>query len=130
MGGVSSLAEGSKELVSGSGELYDGTVELYDGVVSLCDGAQEMADGTGEFRTETADMNDQIDEEIDSLLESIGGSMDDPVSFVSEKNTNVESVQFVIQTEAIEVEETDDVVVTQEEELSFWQKLLQLFGLE
>lgn len=130
MGGVSSLAEGSKELVSGSGELYDGTVELYDGVVSLCDGAQEMADGTGEFRTETADMNDQIDEEIDSLLESIGGSMDDPVSFVSEKNTNVESVQFVIQTEAIEVEETDEVVVTQEEELSFWQKLLQLFGLE
>ena len=130
MGGVSSLAEGSKELVSGSGELYDGTVELYDGVVSLCDGAQEMADGTGEFRTETADMNDQINEEIDSLLESIGGSMDDPVSFVSEKNTNVESVQFVIQTEAIEVEETDEVVVTQEEELSFWQKLLQLFGLE
>ena len=130
MGGVSSLAEGSKELVSGSGELYDETVELYDGVVSLCDGAQEMADGTGEFRTETADMNDQIDEEIDSLLESIGGSMDDPVSFVSEKNTNVESVQFVIQTEAIEVEETDEVVVTQEEELSFWQKLLQLFGLE
>lgn len=130
MDGVSSLAEGSKELVSGSGELYDGTAELYDGVVSLCDGAQEMADGTGEFRTETADMNDQIDEEIDSLLESIGGSMDDPVSFVSEKNTNVESVQFVIQTEAIEVEETDEVVVTQEEELSFWQKLLQLFGLE
>ena len=130
MDGVSSLAEGSKELVSGSGELYDGTEGLYDGVVSLCDGTQEMADGTGEFRTETADMNDQIDEEIDSLLESIGGSMDDPVSFVSEKNTNVESVQFVIQTEAIEVEETDEVVVTQEEELSFWQKLLQLFGLE
>ena len=96
MDGVSSLAEGSKELVSGSGELYDGTEELYDGVVSLCEGTQEMADGTGEFRTETADMNDQIDEEIDSLLESIGGSMDDPVSFVSEKNTNVESVQFVI----------------------------------
>ena len=30
------------------------------------------------------------------------------------------------QTAAIEVEETDEVVVTQEEELSFWQKLLQL----
>lgn len=129
MDGVSSLAEGSKELVSGSGELYDGTVELYDGVVSLCDGAQEMADGTGEFRTETADMNDQIDEEIDSLLESIGGSMDDPVSFVSEKNTNVESVQFVIQTETIEIEETEEVQETVEEEPSLWQKFLALFGL-
>mgnify|MGYP002577791454 CR=1 FL=1 len=128
MDGVSSLAEGSKELVSGSGELYDGTVELYDGVAALCDGAQEMADGTGEFRTETADMNDRMDEEIDSLLESIGGSMKDPVSFVSEKNTNVESVQFVIQTEAIEVEEADEAEDTVEEEPeTFWDKVKGLF---
>ena len=53
----------------------------------------------GEFRAETADMDSQIDEEIDSLLDSIGGNMDDPVSFVSKKNTHVDSVQFVIQTE-------------------------------
>ena len=98
-------------------------------MVSLCDGAQEMADGTGEFRSETSGMNDQIDEEIDSMLESIGGSMDDSVSFVSEKNTNVESVQFIIQTEAIEAEDTDDVPAGEEEELTFWQKLLNLFGL-
>lgn len=128
MDGVSSLAEGSKELVSGSGELYDGTVELYDGVAALCDGAQEMADGTGEFRTETADMNDRMDEEIDSLLESIGGSMEDPVSFVSEKNTNVESVQFVIQTEAIEAKEADEAEDTVEEEPeTFWDKVRGLF---
>ena len=127
MGGVSSLAEGSKELVSGSGELYDGTAKLYDGVVSLCDGAQEMADGTGEFRTETADMDGQIDEEIDGLLESIGGSMDDPVSFVSEKNTKVDSVQFVIQTDAIEVEETEEVQETMEKDASLWQKFSNLF---
>ncbi len=129
MQGVSSLTEGSKELASGSGKLYDGTVDLYDGVVSLCDGAQEMADGTGEFREETADMNTQIDEEIDKLLETIGGSMDDPASFVSEKNTNVDSVQFVIQTDAIEVDEADEATTSEEEELSFWQKLRQLFGI-
>ncbi|HIQ97362.1 MAG TPA: hypothetical protein IAB26_12470 [Candidatus Limivivens merdigallinarum] len=127
MEGVSSLATGSKELVSGSGELYDGTVELYDGVAALCDGAQEMADGTGEFRTETTDMDDQIDEEIDTLLESIGGSMEDPVSFVSRKNTNVDSVQFVIQTEAIQVEEVEVVEESIEEESSFWQKFIHLF---
>ena len=85
------------------------------------------SDGTGEFRTETADMNDQIDEEIDILLETIGGSMENPVSFVSEKNTNVESVQFVIQTKAIEVEEIENVEEATEEELSLWQKFLNLF---
>lgn len=127
--GVASLAEGSKELMAGSGALYDGTAELYDGVVALCDGAQEMADGTGEFRMETLEMDTQMEEEIDRILESIGGSTDDPVSFVSEKNTNVDAVQFVIQTDAIEVEEIEESVTTSEETLSFWQKLLRLFGL-
>ena len=56
--------------------------------------------------------------------------MEEPVSFVSEKNTNVESVQFVMQTDAIEVEETDEAAAAQEEKLSFWQKLLRLFGLD
>lgn len=130
MKGVSSLAEGSKELLSGSNELYNGTVELYDGVVSLCDGAKELADGTGELREETSDMNAQIDEKIDSLLESIGGSTDDPVSFVSEKNINVESVQFVIQTDAIEKQQAEESEPATEEKLSFWQKLMRLFGID
>ncbi len=102
---VSSLAKGSKDLLSGSSELYDETVDLYDGVVSLCDGAQEMAEGAGAFRSETSNMDEQIDEQIDSLLEFIGGSMVDLVLFVFEKNTNVRSVQFVIQTDVIEMKE-------------------------
>lgn len=127
LAGVSSLAQGSKELVSGSDELYDGTVELYDGVVSMCDGTQEMSQGTGEFRTETSDMNQQMDEEINTLLETIGGSMEDPVSFVSEKNTKVDSVQFAIQTDAIEREEDTAAQDTAEEDPSLWQKFLNLF---
>ena len=127
MSGVSSLAQGSKELVSGSEDLYDGTVELYDGVVSLCDGAQEMANGTGEFRAETTEMDHQIDEKIDSLLDSIGGSMDNPVSFVSEKNIHVDSVQFVIQTEAIEIEQPGSSQTPEKEETSLGEKLLGLF---
>lgn len=128
MAGVSSLAKGSKDLLSGSSELYDGTVDLYDGVVSLCDGAKEMAEGAGEFRAETANLDEQMDEKIDSLLESIGGSMEDPVSFVSEKNTKVRSVQFVIQTNAIEMKEAEEVPNTTEKELSLWQKFLNLFS--
>ncbi len=129
MEGVSSLTEGSGELVSGSGQLCDGTAALYEGAASLWDGAQELSEGTGQFREETSDMNTQIEEEIHRLLESIEGSTDHPQSFVSEKNTNVASVQFVIQTEGIEAEEAVEAAAVEEEELSFWQKLLQLFGL-
>ena len=50
-------------------------------------------------------------------------------SFVSDKNKNVESVQFVIQSEAITIPEAPIVAAPTEEKLTFWQKLLRLFGL-
>ena len=40
----------------------------------------------------------KISDKIDELLESITGGDRDIVSFVSEKNTNVNAVQFVIQS--------------------------------
>ena len=63
------------------------------------------------------------------MISSATGSDVEITSFVSEKNTNVKSVQFVIQTEAIEIAETVDVAPVVEEKLNFWQKLLRLFGL-
>lgn len=121
------LTQGLSELDT-QYETFDTSIsQLVNTLGNMTGNLSALADGTGEFRTETAGMNDQIDEEIDSLLESIGGSMDDPVSFVSEKNTNVESVQFVIQSEAIEVEEADNAEDTAEEELSIWQRFLNLF---
>lgn len=51
------------------------------------------------------------------------------VSFVSEKNENVSSVQFVIKTAAVEIPEAEEADSTPEEELNFWQKMLRLFGL-
>lgn len=47
-------------------------------------------------------MDKKIQEEIEEILGNIGGEETETVSFVSEKNTKVDSVQFVIKTEAIE----------------------------
>lgn len=129
MDGISSLARGSKALVSGSGELYDGTVELYDGVASLCGGAKEMADGTDKFYGETSKMREQAEEEIDSILDAIGGNREDATSFVSAKNTDVDSVQFVIKTATVEKKEPEQAKTVQPKKLNFWQKLLRLFGI-
>ena len=63
------------------------------------------------------------------MISSATGSDINITSFVSKKNTNVKSVQFVIQTEAIEVSETVKGEPIAEEKLNFWQKLLRLFGL-
>lgn len=129
MDGVSSLANGSRELVAGSGELYDGTANLYDGVASLCGGAKTMAEGTGKFRAETSGMNEKMEEEIDSILDAIGGDMEDAVSFASAKNTNVDSVQFAVKTAAVKQTEQKEHETVKQEKMNFGEKLLKLFGV-
>lgn len=127
--GVSALASGSKTLLSGSGELKNGAGELYDGIVAYCDGVSELADGTNELYTKTDGMDTQVQEQIDEILASIGGEETETVSFVSDKNTNVNSVQFVMKTAAIEKAEVIANDVPEEAPLNFWQKLLRLFGM-
>lgn len=73
---------------------------------SLYDGTVEMQDGTKEFYDKTYDMDTQIRDQIDDTLAEISGSDAPVVSFVSDKNGNVDSVQFVIKTDAIEKQET------------------------
>ena len=60
---------------------------------------------------------------------SVTGSGAETVSFVSDKNANIASVQFLIKAAAIEEEDTVVSDVVEEETLTFRQKLLRLFGL-
>ena len=122
------LSEGATELNNGAKELNDGAKGLNDGAKELNEGAKELSDGTGKFVKETSGMDTEVADEIDSLIASIAGDSAETVSFVSEQNTNVKLVQFVIKTDAIQVEEAEAVDAVAEEPLSFWQKFLRLFG--
>lgn len=124
------LSEGVAELNNGAAELNNGTKELLDGTKELHDGTKELSEGTGEFVEETSGMDTEVSDEIDSLIASMSGSDLETVSFVSEQNTNIKSVQFVIKTDAVQVEEVETVEVEKEESLNFWQKLIDLFGLK
>ncbi len=57
------------------------------------------------------------------------GSDADVVFFVSDKNTNVDSVQFVIKTAAVEKAKIAASAAAEEAPLTFWQKLFRLFSL-
>lgn len=129
LAGYSELAEGAKVLLGGTGKLDDGVEELISGISELYDGTGELKDGTSELYEKTDGMDTEISDKIDELLGSITGDNTEIESFVSDRNTNVLAVQFVIQTEAIDVEEIETVVVEEKEQLNFWQKLLRLFGL-
>ncbi len=57
------------------------------------------------------------------MISGISGGDDETVSFVSDKNTNVDSVQFVIKTAPIEKNETSVTDAAKDSQLSLWQKL-------
>ena len=127
--GYSQIVTGTSDLLSGSGELRDGTAELVNSIAELYDGTSQLKDGTGEMRDETDGMDTQITDKIDEMVNGITGGNYELVSFVSEKNTNVKAVQFVIQTESVQIKEADEAAPVVEEKLNFWQKVLKLFGI-
>lgn len=125
--GVSSLASGSKELLNGTEILSSKTSQFFDGITELCDGAKQLNNGTDELNSETEKMDEQLENQINDILSSIQGDETEMQSFVSEKNRNVDNVQFVIKTKTIEQKKTEKVVSEKTEETSLWKKFIQLF---
>lgn len=135
-GAVSNAAQGAKELKLNMDALYTNTGklkisvgEMTGAVGKLYGGTKELANGTAEFSNKTSNIDEQISDEIDNMISSVTGNDAETVSFISEKNTSVGSVQFAIKTAAVEKAETEVSSAVKETKLTFWQKLLRLFGL-
>lgn len=127
--GVVELCDGAVTLKDGAVELLDGCIELQDGTVKLYDGTVELTDGTFEFRDKTSHLDQDLRDKINEAIADLLGGDFKVVSFVSDKNTQVESVQFVIKTPSIGGDDNAWAEPVVEEKLTFWQKLLRLFGL-
>ena len=124
--GVNQLASRYGQLDSGLNAYTDGVAQLKAGVQQLTDGAAQLTAGTGELRSNVSgiDMGDQLA----SLLAGLNGSSE-VESFTSAENTDVSAVQFALQTVAIEAPAPAAEPEAAPVALTFWQKLLKLFGL-
>lgn len=67
----------------------------------------KLADGTQTFYDKTGNIDDQILDGIDDAINEFSGKDYKVKSFVSSKNKNVKSVQFVMKTEGITKEEKE-----------------------
>ena len=121
------LKNGTNSLAEGAAALKDGTESMKDGTKKLSDGTKEMLDGTDEFSSETSDLDTKISDKISDTIDEMTGKDVETVSFVSDKNTNIESVLFVIKTPAIQKEEVKEETVTEEKKETFWEKLIGIF---
>lgn len=127
--GVASLNAGTLSLKSGSSMLHDNMGALIQGTTDLYTGSAELADGTAEFKEKTANIDEEVQNEIDATLLELMGDASETVSFVSDKNKNVESVQFVLKTDEIIMDdEVEELVEKEAVEVSFWNKFKSLFS--
>ena len=123
---INTLAGQYPELDNGISAYTNAVGQLQAGAAQLAEGAAQLAAGTQELYTQTNGLgeNDQLNS-LRSMLTDEGQTQ----SFVSAENTEVEAVQFALQTKGI----TPEAAPVEEEPaaapLNFWQKLLKLFGL-
>ncbi len=120
-GGVGQLSDSYAKLHTGIEELSNGTGELENGVSKLHDGTEELYEST-------SDLPDQMKQEVNEMIDDYDKSDFEAVSFVSPKNEQVNSVQFVIKTESIKKEEKQETQKPKEKEKGFWARLKDLFS--
>ncbi len=119
--GVGQLASSYQDLHNGIGELSEGTGELENGV-------GELHDGTTKLHQSTKDIPEEMTEEIDQMMDEYDKSDFEAVSFVSAKNKNVNSVQFILKTESIKYEEPETTKEPKKEEKGIWARFKDLFS--
>lgn len=128
-GGVAEISKGYGALEEGYSGLVKGGLSLYAGALELNKGTQQLAKGTERLKKGTSSMDRDIENTIDELLGSYTGGDFEVISFMSPRNTNVESVQFVMQTQGIDEKQLETPVQKENvKPLSFWKRLLALFG--
>ncbi len=124
--GALQLAEGIRVLYQGALLIDENTGTLTSGLAALDEGTGKLKEGTAEFREQTDGLDEKVKDQINELLEDVSGDDFEPVSFTSEKNTNIGLVQFAITTEAIKAPEMEEEETVQEEEEGFSGRLKQL----
>ncbi len=117
--GTQELKDGTEELKDGTQELKDGTQELKDGVVDLVDGVDELKDGTEELLDGVHEYNDDgiqklydtVNVDLQNLLDRVDAISDLSEayqSFSGKSDAMKGSVKFIIETEAIELDEEEN----------------------
>jgi len=110
-------------------ELVPGISTMASSYKTLNDGTEKLAEAIATLDEAISDIPDMLKDRVDEYLENYLPADDAIGSFVSDRNT-VTSVLFIMQTDEI-VNPTADVaeLVTVRQPETFWEKLLNLFGL-
>jgi X-X-X-Leu-X-X-Gly heptad repeat protein len=121
--GVEGMISSYKKLNDGTGKLAEAISELNEKAADIPDEFQNKIDEVGE------EIKEEIKDKIDEKVKEIFPSEPEKLSFVSE-DAATDSVLFIMQTGKITAPlAVADTTPSTSEPETFWDKLLNLFGL-
>lgn len=127
--GLNRYTDGVHELAGRYPSIQDGLADLSEGTAETSGGLADLADGSTDLAAAARDLPEQIEAGLTDMISPYDTGEWKPRSFVSEKNTDVNLVQFVLRTDPITPASSPDPAPQPPERLNFFQKLLKLFGL-
>ena len=124
--GLAQYASGLSALAENYGQLESGANQLAGGAGQLAGGAGELSSGMNQLNASTITLPETMKRQIADMTAEFDFPKFDPVSFVSPQNANVEAVQFVMTTAAIEQPEAPEPEEPEQEQ-TIWDCFLALF---
>ena len=123
---VTTLATQYSTFDTGVNAYTQGVDQILAGTQQLGAASALLVSGAHQLYTQTSSLH--LDEQLSGLLNALSGAQT-PVSFTSSQNTGVTALQFALQTQPIELPVDQTAQDQPAKEMSFWDKLLNLFGL-
>jgi hypothetical protein len=133
--GITQMAEGLPMMIREGQALFQGSVALMNGLPQLSQGMDEFYQGFRQLPSGVSQLYDAQGQILNGLyvVESTMSGMFNSeekgkcVSFVSPEKNQVESVQFIMRTQAIKAPKVSTEDIKQSSKMTFWQKLIALF---
>ena len=125
--GLATISNSYRNLDSGINTVVSSIEALNSAYANIDNGINEISSGTSQMNSETENLDSNVENKIDEVLDGFENSNYQVISFVSEQNTNMNSVQFVIKTEGIKIKEEQKIEQEDKKEQSFVEKFVNLF---
>lgn len=124
--GLNSLALGFRDFNSGLGDYVHGFWPLSQGLRDLYSGGLELGRGTSLLAEETKDIDKKMEEQISDTIGELSSSDKNFESFLSPKNKEISSVQFVLLYEGKTLPQEEEVK-EETQEKTFLDRFIDLF---
>ncbi len=126
--GLDEAARQGAALVEGGGKIHNNLSKLGQGINALAEGANPLPEGIRQLVEGQKKLNAGIAEAINLIKEFnfIQEDSGESVSFV-DPNQRVHSVQFIIRTPELRIQEEKASAIEAVKPKTFWEKLVDLF---